>query len=664
MTGGRKVWLWAVPATLVAGAACVAAFWNWDWFLPIVDARASAALGRKVTAAHIHVSLGRVTRVSLDDVRIANPAGFPQDRDFATVRRLTVAADVGAYLHDRAIVLPEIALERPVVDAEQKSSGEANWTLPRSPSQPDAKPSPPPRIGALRIDDGHAHVVDPKLKSDFNIDLHTTPPREGDAGRIVADAHGTYAAAPITGTFTGGALLSLRDKAQPYPVKLHLANGPTTVDLEGTLTQPLTFGGANLRLAFAGPDMARLYQLTGVPIPETPPFHLTGNLDYAEHKIKFQHFAGRLGSSDLNGEIDVDPTESPPLVEADLASRRVDLTDLGGFLGTTPGRKTTKGETAAETAAQARRVEKAEASARLLPTTPLNVPRLKAATVHLRYKGERIQNKYVPLDNMTAILDMKDGHLTLHPLKFGVGRGDIAGDIELDGSRLPARVKASIDFHRVDLSRVMEATHLFHGSGIIGGSAEIAGEGASIADLLGHGDGGVKLFITGGGNISALLVDLAGLEFGNALLSSLGIPQRANLECFVSDLPLKDGMLQTRTMLLDTDEARVTITGDANLRTEQLDYVLRAQAKHFSIGSLPAPIGVEGTFKNPSIKPHLLEAGARAGAAAGLAAVFPPLALLPTIQLGLGEDNACARAVRTAEDAPGPPAKPPARDGH
>ena len=33
-------------------------FWNWDWFIPIVDAEASASLGRKVTVQHLHVRLG------------------------------------------------------------------------------------------------------------------------------------------------------------------------------------------------------------------------------------------------------------------------------------------------------------------------------------------------------------------------------------------------------------------------------------------------------------------------------------------------------------------------------------------------------------------------------------------------------------------------------
>ena len=38
-------------------------FWNWDWFIPLVEADASSTLGRKVTLEHLHVRLGRTTLI-------------------------------------------------------------------------------------------------------------------------------------------------------------------------------------------------------------------------------------------------------------------------------------------------------------------------------------------------------------------------------------------------------------------------------------------------------------------------------------------------------------------------------------------------------------------------------------------------------------------------
>ncbi|HEX2939426.1 MAG TPA: AsmA family protein, partial [Rhodopila sp.] len=66
----RRVLWFGVPVVLLA---LLITFWNWDWFIPIVDSRASAAIGRKVTMSHLHVGLGRVVTVTADGVTVDNP---------------------------------------------------------------------------------------------------------------------------------------------------------------------------------------------------------------------------------------------------------------------------------------------------------------------------------------------------------------------------------------------------------------------------------------------------------------------------------------------------------------------------------------------------------------------------------------------------------------
>jgi hypothetical protein len=249
----------------VVAIAALIVFWNWGWLIPIVQGRASSALDRQVRIAHLHVQLGRVTTVSADDVRVANPAGFPKESDFARIAQLSVQADVMAYVRFRQIVLPEIVLERPDVQALKTADGKNNYTL----ALGGESAGPGAKIGNLRISDGQAHVVIPTLKADFALRIATREAPAAAAGtatpgsQIVVDAKGTYAGQPATGQLIGGALLSLRETQHPYPVDLKLANGPTHVRLAGTLTDPLTFGGADLKLELAGADMRDLYHLTG-----------------------------------------------------------------------------------------------------------------------------------------------------------------------------------------------------------------------------------------------------------------------------------------------------------------------------------------------------------------------------------------------------------------
>jgi uncharacterized protein involved in outer membrane biogenesis len=649
-TGRRHIGL-IVTGSLLLLIILIVLLWDWNWFRPLVEARASAALGRPVTISRLHVHLGRTTQVTVDDVVVDNPKGFDSDAKFATIPHLTVRIALFDYLFHHHLALPLIDVEQPTIDARQLPSGQSNWTLGGGKS---AGGGATPDIGDLRIVDGKARVRIPKLRADFALAVATQPPgaaasatggQATDASnpdnQIIVSANGTYAAQKITGTFIGGALLSLRDTSKPYPVDLHLATGGTTVSLVGTVQDPLAFVGANLKLRLAGQDMSALYALTGIPIPATPPYHISGNLDYAAHKIRFKDFAGVVGKSDLSGTIAVDPRSGGPrpLVVADLQSRSVDLDDLAGFIGGTPGNKSTPGQSAAQKA----QVAQAAASDRLLPETPINVPKLLAADVSLRYKGQHIQGKYMPFDNIVVALDIDNGDIRLHPLNFAIGTGTLASTISLNEQDKVLHTKAKIEFREIDLDRIMKATHAFGGAGTIGGGADVTTTGNSMSAMLGNGNGTMRFNMAGGGNLSALLQDISGLQFGDALLSAIGVPNRAQIRCLRSEFTLTNGTLSTNVFALDTSEAVTRGTGTVDFKTEKVDYKIQTRPVNFSIGTLHAPIDITGTLKKPSILPDMGAVAARGGAAVGLGVLFPPLALLATIQLGVGNNTDCQR---------------------
>lgn len=649
----RRRWWPYILGGFVAIIVVIAILFRWDWFLPLVESRASAALGRQVTAQHMHVQLGRVTRITFDGVQIANPADWPGGGDFATAQHLAVAVNAEALLRTRKIVIPAVALDHPNVDAEQQADGKANWDFNLGGSSGS---STPPKIGDLQITDGTVHFVDPKLKADFQLAVNTEE-QQGADPKLHATAKGTYAGQPITGAFTGGALLSLRDTAHPYPVNLQLANGPTKVSLVGTVQDPLSFQGADLKLALQGPDMDLLSPLTGIPFPQTPPYKVAGNLDYEAGHVRFTHFKGTMGRTDLSGDLAVTTTAAKPVVDATLFSHQVDLQDLGGFIGSTPGRPGEAGETPKQRAEVAR----AEASPKLISDAPLSIPKLNAADIHLHYKADHVIGRSMPFDSMGAVLDIDNGVVKVHPLSFSIGGGKLTGEIALNEEKAGLHARADIDIDHVSVDKLLSAFGGGHGAGAISGKAVFEGTGRSLAGILGHGRGEAKFYMGRGGNLSALLVDLSGLEFGNALLSLLGLPQQTQIECLIGDVKLQDGVMRPEPLVLDTKEALIHLSGEANLLTEALALQIKTQAKHFSIGSLPAPIDIRGTFKHPSVAPDAGALAVRGGAAIALGIIATPLAaLLPTIQFGTGETNTCS-ALNHVESAPHVPPREPAR---
>src|SRR5690606_23760717 len=135
---------------------------------------------------------------------------------------------------------------------------------------------------------------------------------------------------------------------------------------DGSITRPFDLGQFTATLSLQGRDLADLYLLTGITTPNTPPYRLSGTLTRNDAVFTFNDFAGRVGSSDLSGDLKVDKVGDRRRVEADLRSRLLDIDDLTAVLGARP-RVTGSGDT----------VTTSGAPGKLLPDAPLNVERLR-----------------------------------------------------------------------------------------------------------------------------------------------------------------------------------------------------------------------------------------------------------------------------------------------
>jgi AsmA family protein len=619
----RRRWVGGIGLFVVLASSVLFWAWDWNWFRPLVEARLSAALGRTVTIDRLELHPGRMSVLSLVGVAAGNPAGFREEHS-ATIGRVTVSFDAETWLRSRQVVLPAIELDRPDVDYEQNGSGKSNWDL--GPSS-----SPPPEIGNLQIHDGVAHVRADKQQADATLNIST------QGVTLLVTGKGAYAGQPITVHGTGGALLALRNAAEPYPIDLQIDHGPTRVTLKGHIRDPLALKGADVNLVLSGPDMALLLPLTGIATPQTPPYNIAGRLDFQNGRVRFTGINGRVGSSDLSGDIEVDPSGQRPTVTANLLSHRVDMQDLGGFIGSTPGRTTTPGQSAA----QVEQVKRAEANPKLLPTTAISIPKILAADVHLSYRGEKILGRNVPFDGITARLDIDAGRIRVSELRLEMGRGSLSGTIELtpDGNEFVA--DADMTAQNVDISRLLASAGLGSGEGRLDGTARLKGRGVSMSSILAHGDGGIRAVMPMGGNINSLLVDLSGVEIGPALLAAIGLPNKEAIQCMVLDFALQQGILASRTLEIDTTDHIITGGGRIDLSRELVEMTLRTDPKHFTIGKLATPVVISGPFKDLHFAPDK-ELAIRGAVAAGLGVLFPPAALLPTIQFGVGDTSPCA----------------------
>src|SRR3546814_601903 len=156
----------------------------------------------------------------------------------------------------------------------------------------------------------------------------------------------------------------------------------------------------------------------------------------------------------------------------------------------------------------------------------------------------------------------------------------------------------------------------------------------------------------GGGKFSNLLLEFAGIDVAEALGFMLTEDQTVATRCVVADFGVKDGLMRTKTVVIDTTDTNITVEGAIDLGTEAMELEMEAHPKDPSLLSARSPVNVTGTFASPefSVDPGPLVA--RGAAAAALGVLLTPLAaLLPMIELGLGEDSPCYQLIYQAQES-------------
>src|SRR5690606_38329634 len=346
---------------------------------------------------------------------------------------------------------------------------------------------------------------DARNDTGIDIALASREPAEGDAAPpVVLAGSGRWRGAPFKLEGSAESPLELQDAEHPYRLDLRASAGTTHAHARGTLLAPFRLGGMDLQFALSGRNLADLYPLLGVAMPDTPPYAIDGRLGRDGATWHYREFSGEVGQSDLAGSASITTGDERPMFTADLVSRRLDLDDLAGFLGGVPDADAE--ELDPELAQRAARQRE---QGKVLPVTPYDLAKLRAMDADVRLRARRINAPDLPIDDMDAHLLLEAGLLRLDPLNFGVAGGEIRADVRMDARRdtIHTRVKAAL--RQVELARLFPDVELAKDTvGRLAGSFNLAGTGNSVAAMLASADGDVAVGM-GRGEISNLLVELA-----------------------------------------------------------------------------------------------------------------------------------------------------------
>jgi uncharacterized protein involved in outer membrane biogenesis len=428
-----------------------------------------------------------------------------------------------------------------------------------------------------------------------------------------------------------------------FPLDIRLKVLDTLGHIVGTLREPLSLNGLDSTLVVSGPTPQRAGPFVGFRLPDLPPYRLQGNLTRQEGIWQFKDFEGKVGDSDLSGRIVVDNKEGKPAIFSRLYSYELNFGDLAGLIGAAEGDEKTGA------ASEGASAEKQDDRGLLLPDEPFRFDLLTNFNADVEYRAETVRSERYPLDNLLIDFMLQDGRVTLEPVRFGVAGGRVVTNIMLAAGESPAKATIDVQADTVNLGRIVKKIELPEdkvGTGTIGGKAEFQATGNSLAKMLASLNGDASL-VMAGGQLDSLLVELGGLDAGEAILQWIGKSRMIPVRCAYVDINARSGVLSMQQAVVDTTDTKFVLDGKVNLATETLDLALMARPKDFSIFAARAPLILEGTFRDINAHPSwgsLLTRGA-VGVALGTI-IAPPAAILAFIEPGLGQSDSCEVGVR------------------
>ncbi|KWI56320.1 cell envelope biogenesis protein AsmA [Burkholderia pseudomultivorans] len=447
---------------------------------------------------------------------------------------------------------------------------------------------------------------------------------------------GRYKNVPINGTGKIGGVLAVQNATQPFPLQADVKAGDTRLAIVGTLTDPMHLAALDLRLWLQGTSMSHLYALTGITLPDTPPYategRLIGNFKPHASTFRYENFNGRVGGSDLGGTLTYAQRQPRPKLSGELVSNLLQFSDLAPVVGAdTAASKAKRGDTTHQP------------PGRVLPVETFRTDRWRALDADVKFTGRKlIKSANLPVTNLYTHIVMQDGVLSLEPLQFGVAGGTLATTAHLDGSGAPLKGRFTVAARHLKLKQLFPTQKVMQSAlGEINGDASLSATGNSPAALAATSNGEVKALVTDG-RISRLLMEAAGLNVANVVYEKLFGNNDVKINCAAIDFVATNGILDPKVFALDTDDALINVDGPISLRDETLNLKIHPHTKGFRIFSLRSPLYAKGTFKNPDVG---VDAGAlalRAGAMVGLGLINPFAALIPLIAPSNNKDVPCS----------------------
>jgi len=572
-------------------------------------------------------------------------------------------------------------------------------------------------LGSLHLGKGNLRVTDEVRKLRFKGVVSADQRANGGPLSLGLNGDGTINGQSFKLAASGDPLVTA-ESHKPYTVTSEIQAGRTKVKSRITITKPFDMGSVVADIDASGDDLADLYYLSGLALPNTSPYTVSTHVRREGSLLKLTDFRGTLGNSDIHGTLSLETARERPLLTADLSTRSLDIKDLGPTLGSkqakspsslshqqartapqsaegstakargaTPKAAKTGAESQSQQgeqgqpdeaapgntlklhgakpkSAQTRTAEAQQADVKaaqgqtLLPDAKLDLKRIRAMDANVKYRAESVKTQKMSIREIVADLKLDAGVLTFTPVSFVLPQGKMTSNIKVDGSKDVPEVDIDSRITQVQLSQFKMKGGGEPIDGTLVARAILHGRGKSLHEIGATAQGTLSAVIPHG-DIRSAFAELIGIDVVKGLgLVLTGNQDKAGIRCGVANFKAEGGVFAAQDIVFDTDKVLVLGKGEVDLGTEVLDLTLSGQPKKFRLFRIKSPVEIHGTLKKPKIGLKPGNTPGEVALATALGVLATPLAsVIAFIDPGLAKNADCNSLIAEAERQGAQPAK-------
>jgi uncharacterized protein involved in outer membrane biogenesis len=292
---------------------------------------------------------------------------------------------------------------------------------------------------------------------------------------------------------------------------------------------------------------------------------------------------------------------------------------------------------------------------RVFPDTPLPFDLLHGLELQADIDIQELLMPHMALQNVKTPIQIKEGRLDLGPARAIAGGGDYQAHFKIDAHAKPPKMKTTLKINQMNAGLMLKELGLDNMmEGVVDFQADLEGQGASMAKLMGSLNGHAML-ISGEGRLGKLFFGLFDEGIANQMMTLFnpleGRSSMTPIECLVIRFDSTGGVARLSQMIWVTPDSIVVGGGQIDLSTEKIDIGIQPTPKRgtISLGILTKPFRLGGTLKKPAMQIDPTATAMTVGRIAG-GMLFGPVGIAVAFtSIGDAAANPCLEAVKTAE---------------